>query len=442
MRPAKVTAAGPHWPPAPAAAEPWTLSAAYERCRRLHARHGRTYYLATRLLPGWKRRHVHALYGFTRYADELVDDRGSGLDRAGRAAALRGFGDRFFAGLAGAPVTEDPVLPAVVHTVRAFALDPGDFERFLAAMAADLHVDGYGTYQELCGYMEGSAAAIGTMLTPILESTDLAAARTYARQLGLAFQLTNFLRDITEDLARGRVYLPSEDLARFGVTRADLAAPRASPAVQALVAFEIARARAHDRAAAPGIGLLAPPPGPVSGSPPSCMAPSWRNSKRRRRGALSPAPEAAQVAAGHDAVRRDDRGQEGPLEPRRLQTHPVALDDPGPPRDRLVKLPAPDPVHCQPALAPGRRQVPGRPQHQQPARFEALHGEPAVGLRGTVGHLVTNGQSLVLGQNPIGAGAVGREQQPVDPSRRCTSRPVPSPSAPATATPPPPGLRW
>ena len=69
-------------------AEAWTLTAAYERCRQLHARHGRTYYLATLLLPGWKRRHVHALYGFTRYADELVDDLASTLDRAGRAAAL------------------------------------------------------------------------------------------------------------------------------------------------------------------------------------------------------------------------------------------------------------------------------------------------------------------------------------------------------------------
>jgi 15-cis-phytoene synthase len=257
MRLAKLTAAGPHRPPAPAA-EPRTLSAAYERCRQLHARHGRTYYLATWLLPGWKRRHVHALYGFTRYADEIVDDLGSTLDRAGQAAALRAFGDRFFAGLGGAPVADDPVLPAVLHTVRAFGLEVADFERFLDSMAMDLTVDGYRTYQDLCGYMEGSAAVIGTMLAPILESSDPPVARAHARQLGLAFQLTNFLRDIAEDLARGRVYLPAEDLERFGVTRADLAAPRASPAVQELVAFEIARARAHYAAAAPGIGLLAP----------------------------------------------------------------------------------------------------------------------------------------------------------------------------------------
>jgi 15-cis-phytoene synthase len=239
------------------AAEPRTLSAAYERCRQLHTRHGRTYYLATGLLPRWKRRHVHALYGFVRYADEIVDDRASTLNRTDQAAALAAWGQRFFAGLHGAPVHDDPVLPAVLHTVRAFDLDPGDFERFLNSMAMDLTVTGYRTYQDLCGYMEGSAAVIGTMLAPILEASDPPGARTHARQLGLAFQLTNFLRDVAEDLQRGRVYLPREDLARFGVTRADLAAPRASPAVQGLLAFEIARARAHYAAAEPGIGLLA-----------------------------------------------------------------------------------------------------------------------------------------------------------------------------------------
>jgi len=241
----------------PLAIEPRTLSAAYERCRQLHARHGRTYYLATLLLPLWKRRHVHALYGFTRYADEIVDDLASTLDPPAQAAALAAWGERFFAGLHGAPV-DDPVLPAVLHTVRAFDLEVGDFEKFLASMAADLHTGSYRTYEDLCGYMEGSAAVIGTMMTPILEPSDPARAREHARQLGLAFQLTNFLRDIGEDLRRGRVYLPTADLERFGVTRADLAATAASPAVRALLAFEIDRARAHYAAAAPGIDLLAP----------------------------------------------------------------------------------------------------------------------------------------------------------------------------------------
>jgi 15-cis-phytoene synthase len=259
MRLARLAPASPSEPreARPPALEPRTLGAAYERCRQLHARHGRTYYLATLLLPRWKRRHVHALYGFARYADEIVDDLDSTLDGPGKAVALRSWGERFLAGLHGARC-EDPVLPAVLHTVRAFDLDPGDFAKFLASMAMDLTVDGYGTYQDLCGYMEGSAAVIGTMLAPILESADPPAARTHARQLGLAFQLTNFLRDLAEDHQRGRVYLPAEDLERFGVRRADLAATTASPAVRALLAFEVDRARAHYAAAEPGIELLVP----------------------------------------------------------------------------------------------------------------------------------------------------------------------------------------
>jgi phytoene synthase len=106
--------------------------------------------------------------------------------------------------------------------------------------------------------MDGSAAVIGTMMAPILESADPPAAREHARQLGLAFQLTNFIRDIAEDHERGRVYLPAADLERFGVRRGDLAAGQATPAVRELVAFEVERARAHYRAAEPGIGLLAP----------------------------------------------------------------------------------------------------------------------------------------------------------------------------------------
>jgi phytoene synthase len=95
-------------------------------------------------------------------------------------------------------------------------------------------------------------------MAPVLESADPPAAREHARQLGLAFQLTNFIRDIGEDLERGRVYLPTADLERFGVGRADLAAASASPQVAELLAFEVERARAHYRAAEPGIELLAP----------------------------------------------------------------------------------------------------------------------------------------------------------------------------------------
>ena len=235
------------------------LVEAYALCRDVHRRRGRTYYLATRLLPAWKRRHVHALYGFTRYADEIVDSTDA-VPVAERARRLADWSDRFLAGLAGERV-EDPLLPAVLHTIRTFNLDRDDFASFLTSMAMDLDVTGYPDYPALLSYMEGSAAVIGTMMLPILDPVDAALAREPARQLGLAFQLTNFIRDVVEDLDRGRVYLPQADLELFDVTRADLreaAANRtAGPAVRALIAFEVDRALGHYAAAAPGIPLLA-----------------------------------------------------------------------------------------------------------------------------------------------------------------------------------------
>jgi phytoene synthase len=230
------------------------LAAAYERCRVLHRKHGRTYYLATRLLPAWKRRHVHALYGFTRYADEIVDQTSS-LTPAQRTARLTEWSDRFLAGLRGEPV-DDPLLPAVLHTIAVFDLDLDDFAKFLRSMAMDLTITSYPAYDDLLDYMAGSAAAIGTMMLPILGSGDPAAAREPARQLGFAFQLTNFIRDVAEDLDRGRIYLPAEDLARFGLTGADLRPGR--PEVKSLIAYEVGRARRHYAQAAPGIPLLDP----------------------------------------------------------------------------------------------------------------------------------------------------------------------------------------
>jgi 15-cis-phytoene synthase len=231
-----------------------TLADSYERCRVLHRAHGRTYFLATRLLPAWKRRHVHALYGFMRHTDDIVDTPG---DPAGRAARLRAWTARFDAALHG-DTGDDPVLPALVHTIAVFGLDSADFVAFLRSMTLDLTVTEYDTYDDLLDYMAGSAAAVGTLMLPILGAADLAQAREPARQLGLAFQLTNFIRDIREDALLGRVYLPQKDLARFGVDPHELRAGPATDATRALVAFEVARAREHYARAAPGIPMLAP----------------------------------------------------------------------------------------------------------------------------------------------------------------------------------------
>lgn len=229
-----------------------TLDESYARCRTLNKRYGTTYYWSTYALPRVKRHHVWALYAFCRHADDIVDDLGPASPEV-REKALAGFGDRFFADLAEGR-SDDPVLKAVVHTVRAFDIDPDCFRRFLRSMAMDLTVERYATWDDLLVYMDGSAAVIGEMMLPILEPLTPDALEP-ARDLGNAFQLTNFLRDVAEDLDRGRVYLPQEDIARFG---ADPARRVADAEWRALMAFEVERARGLYRSADRGVGMLPP----------------------------------------------------------------------------------------------------------------------------------------------------------------------------------------
>ncbi|MDQ4067886.1 MAG: phytoene/squalene synthase family protein [Actinomycetota bacterium] len=230
-----------------------TLEESYARCRQLNRRYGTTYYWSTHLLPPVKRHHVHALYGFCRYADDIVDDLGSTATPRQRQAALADFGDRFFADLARGG-SDDPVLKAVVHTVRAFDIDPDCFRRFLRSMAMDFTVETYETFEDLLDYMDGSAAVIGEMMLPILEPTS-PEAYGHARDLGIAFQLSNFWRDVAEDLDRGRVYVPQEDLRKFG---ADPWKRQATQEWCDLMAFEIARTRRYYESADLGIPMLPP----------------------------------------------------------------------------------------------------------------------------------------------------------------------------------------
>ena len=235
------------------------IAEAYVQCRRIHARHGRTYYLATQLLPRERRPHVWALYAFARVADEIVDGAGAGDPRR-----LLGWGEHAMAALRSpAPPHPrlEPVLAATWHTMRACELDPGLLEEFLASMAMDLTVTRYATWADLRGYMRGSAAVIGELMAPLLGAGG-ADALHRAGTLGEAFQLTNFIRDVAEDLGRGRIYLPQEDLERCGVTEAALVravrcgAPE--PAVRSLVAFEVRRALALYEEARPGLALVDP----------------------------------------------------------------------------------------------------------------------------------------------------------------------------------------
>lgn len=229
---------------------PVTLQQSYELCRMFNKRHGTTYYWSTMVLDPDKRPHVHALYGFARYADDIVDDLGP-VPTAERAEALASFGERFFHDLA-AGSSEDPVLKAVVNTVRHLQIDPDCFRRFLRSMTMDLTVEKYETWGDLLVYMDGSAAVIGEMMLPVLEPM-FREALPHARDLGNAFQLTNFLRDVNEDLDRGRVYIPQEDVRKFG---ARLEERRCTPEFVDLMKFEIARCRELYVSADKGLAML------------------------------------------------------------------------------------------------------------------------------------------------------------------------------------------
>ena len=228
-------------------------------CRALNARHGRTFFLATRLLAPEQRPAVHALYGFARLADDILDDLDSPLDTAAKARRLQRLSDQLFAE---AP-TSDPVLTAVRHTAARYQIAPKLFDDFLASMRMDLTVTDYPDRATLNRYMHGSAEVIGLQLLPVLGTvgaTDDAA--PYAAALGKAFQLTNFLRDVDEDLTRQRVYLPADELAAFEVDRELLTwchdHHQTDPRVRAALAAQHDVTRKIYRFASDGVQLLAP----------------------------------------------------------------------------------------------------------------------------------------------------------------------------------------
>ena len=232
------------------------LRESYELCRQLNAAHGKTYYLATLLLPPAKRPYVHALYGFARYADEIVDDLASTLSVEEKAEQLQQWGQKFLDQY-DSGVTDDPVCKAVLDTVKRWNIPREHFEAFLHSMTMDLTVTHYNTYEDLYEYVYGSAAVIGLQMVPILEPTD-DKAYEHAMQLGVAFQLANFIRDVGEDLERGRIYLPLNELAQFGVTPEVLNQRIATPAVKAAFKKQIERVRELEEQSRAGIGMLSP----------------------------------------------------------------------------------------------------------------------------------------------------------------------------------------
>ncbi|HWD06384.1 MAG TPA: phytoene/squalene synthase family protein [Amycolatopsis sp.] len=235
------------------------LRAAYVRCRRINARHGRTFFLATRLLPARARPAAHALYGFARMTDELVDNPAPGSDPKSALDAVAAMVDEVYGG--GDPT--DPVPAALADTVRRYGIRRELVDAFLRSMRMDLTTTEYATYAELADYVHGSACVIGLQMLPVLGTVGpIEDAEPSAAALGEAFQLTNFLRDIGEDLDRGRLYLPSEELAAFKVDRDLLTESRrrqvSDARVRRALAVAVSRTRAVYRRAEAGIPLLRP----------------------------------------------------------------------------------------------------------------------------------------------------------------------------------------
>ena len=230
------------------------LQESYQECKRLNSLHGKTYYLATLLLPKSKRPYVHALYGFARYADEIVDDLASTLSPQEKADALRSWSTGVLEDLKKGTST-DHIGRALVDTARKFDIPHQHFVDFLHSMEMDLTITEYQSYDDLLEYVYGSAAVIGLEMVPVLGYSDERAFEA-AKKLGIAFQLANFIRDVSEDLDRGRVYLPLDELARFGIDRAMLERRVLTPEIVEAIKFQIARVRSLQEEADLGIAYL------------------------------------------------------------------------------------------------------------------------------------------------------------------------------------------
>lgn len=234
------------------------LRASYQRCKNLNSKHGKTYYVATLLLPKEKRPYVHALYGFARYADEIVDDLASQLSEREKEEKLNNWGDLVLADLKSGS-SEDPIAAALVDTATKFSIPISYFEAFLHSMKMDLTVTEYHSYQDLYEYVYGSAAVIGLQMVSILgteSAAEFESAKIAAEKLGVAFQLANFIRDVGEDLERGRVYLPITELQSHGVTRQMLENRVVTPQIKNALKEQITRVRQLQLESTPGITLL------------------------------------------------------------------------------------------------------------------------------------------------------------------------------------------
>jgi phytoene synthase len=230
----------------------WTRSASYAWCERLARRAAGNFYHAFRLLPVPQRRAMCALYAFLRIADDLGD--GPGPTEAKREPLARWRID-LHAALEGD--YRHPLYPALHHAIREHGIPVRHLEEVLDGVEMDLDVCGYDTFDDLYGYCYRVASAVGLACLPIWGYRGDAARP--AEAAGIALQLTNILRDVGEDIGRGRVYLPGEDLERFGYGVEKMRQRVCDDRFRALMRFEAQRAYGYYDAAEPLAALLEPP---------------------------------------------------------------------------------------------------------------------------------------------------------------------------------------
>ncbi|WP_226007687.1 phytoene/squalene synthase family protein [Natrinema salinisoli] len=220
--------------------------------KAIQKRTGKTFYLATRFLPERVRHATHVLYAFFRIADEVVDD-ADDVDPDVQRAQL----EDIRAQALGDQPPDDPVLEAFVELKAEYGIADAEVETFIDAMATDIETSRYETYGDLESYMRGSAASVGVMMTAIMESDAEEAAIPHAVKLGEAFQMTNFLRDVREDIVeRDRIYVPQETLRDHGVDPAQIERLEHSESFGAAMAAELQRTEDLYREGVAGIRYL------------------------------------------------------------------------------------------------------------------------------------------------------------------------------------------
>ena len=228
---------------------------AYRACSEIIKQHSKSFYFSARLLPAAKRNSVMALYAFCRLSDDLVDEADEQGDRRTAMSKARIDLDSWARLCADGSDKEHPVVQAWCDTRSRFDIPRELPEELLAGIRMDLSIDRYETWDDLWVYCYRVASTVGLM-SMYITGTDTMEAVPYAVQLGVALQLTNILRDVGEDAASGRIYLPAEDMARFGYTEEMLLSGVMNRNFVELMRFEIARAQELYELAWPGIAML------------------------------------------------------------------------------------------------------------------------------------------------------------------------------------------